>query len=351
MNNKKLIKLLENVSPENDLGKNSSKHDTVLIIDGLNLFLRNFAILNFINPEGIHVGGLGGFLRSLGYLIQKISPTSVYVVFDGIGSSTNRKNILPEYKSNREITRITNWDTFDNLDEEIDAKVSQVGRLIHYLHCLPIKTIAIDKVEADDIIAYLSTTITQSTPNSRVYIVSADKDFLQLASKNIIVYRPIEKEFWDDKKVFEKFGILAKNFILYKTLLGDNSDVIPGVKGLGKKGILQKFPELAEVELNMNDIYEISSKKYKDNITYSRIILEFERLKQTYMLMDLKNPLLLESHIQYLDDIINENVPKLDIVEFMEMYNTDGIGHLIKNTAYWLRSTFEYLYSFNTTRL
>ena len=54
-----------------------------LLIDGLNLFFRNFAILNMVNSKGMHVGGLGGFLRSLGVLIRQIQPTQVYVVFDG----------------------------------------------------------------------------------------------------------------------------------------------------------------------------------------------------------------------------------------------------------------------------
>ncbi len=77
----------------------SNRHDRVLVIDGLNLFLRNFAVLNFVNEEGTHIGGLAGFLRSLGSLIKQIQPTSVYIIFDGVGSSTNRKNLLPEYKS------------------------------------------------------------------------------------------------------------------------------------------------------------------------------------------------------------------------------------------------------------
>ena len=70
-----------------------------LLIDGLNLFFRNFAILNMVNSKGMHVGGLGGFLRSLGVLIRQIQPTQVYVVFDGAGSSNNRKNLLADYKS------------------------------------------------------------------------------------------------------------------------------------------------------------------------------------------------------------------------------------------------------------
>ena len=122
MKHKELFKLLDEVQ-ENKEEPVLKVNDRVLLIDGLNLFFRNFAMLNMVNPDGIHVGGLGGFLRSLGALIRQIQPTSVYVVFDGAGSSTNRKNLLPEYKSGRNLQRITNWEVFENLGDEHDAKV------------------------------------------------------------------------------------------------------------------------------------------------------------------------------------------------------------------------------------
>ena len=218
-------------------------HDRVLLIDGLNLFFRNFAVINLMNESGSHVGGLGGFLRSLGTLINQIQPTSMYIIFDGMGSSTNRKNLHPEYKSGRNF-RITNWDMFQHLDDENEAKSDQIRRLIHYLECLPIKTVAIDKVEADDIIAYYSQYLPEKY-NSKVYIVSNDKDFLQLINENVIVYRPTEKEFYNKNTIKNKFGVLAENFILYKTLLGDSSDKVPGIKGLGEKGLTKKYPELS----------------------------------------------------------------------------------------------------------
>ena len=96
MKQKELFKLLDNIE-EN--GSNIVKSERVLLIDGLNLFFRNFAMLNMVNPDGIHIGGLGGFFRSLGALIRNIQPTQVYVVFDGAGSANNRKNLIPNSKS------------------------------------------------------------------------------------------------------------------------------------------------------------------------------------------------------------------------------------------------------------
>jgi DNA polymerase-1 len=78
----------------------------------------------------------------------------------------------------------------------------------------------------------------------------------------------MEKEYYTPKVVEEKLGLLSKNFILYKTLLGDNSDNIPGVKGLGVKGIFKKFPELKSQELTLKDIFDISTRKFKDHVVY-----------------------------------------------------------------------------------
>ena len=240
MKHKELFKLLDEVQ-EHGEEPILKRHDKVLLIDGLNLFFRNFAMMNMVNPDGVHIGGLGGFFRSLGAMVRITQPTSVYVVFDGAGSTANRKNLLPEYKEGRNLQRITNWDAFDNLEEEHDSKVDQIVRVIQYLKLLPVKTTIIDKVEADDIIAVLSKRLVEKY-NSTCFIVSSDKDFLQLVTDKIILYRPMEKEYYTPQTVKDKFGVLPQNFILYKTLLGDNSDNIPGVKGLGVKGIFKKFP-------------------------------------------------------------------------------------------------------------
>ena len=167
MKHKDLLNLLDSVDEQ---GKETVEGERILMIDGLNLFFRNFAILNMVNPDGVHIGGLGGFFRSLGAMIRQMQPTQVYVVFDGAGSSNNRKNLLPEYKSGRDLQRITNWDAFDDKDDEDDAKVDQMVRIIQYLKTLPVKVVTLDKVEADDIIAYLSD-VTPQKKEDKVFIV------------------------------------------------------------------------------------------------------------------------------------------------------------------------------------
>jgi len=345
MNKKSLLDMLDNMDKPDNPTSTFNKHSRVLIIDGLNLFLRNFAVLNYVNQDGVHVGGLGGFLRSLGFLITQNKPTSVYIVFDGVGSTINRKNLLPEYKSGRNLSRMTNHSAFDDLDEEQDSKINQISRLIHYLRCLPVNLISLDKVEADDIIAHLSNYMATKY-DSKCVIVSADKDFLQLVTKNITVYSPIVKEYYTPETVKEKFGLPAKNFILYKTLMGDNSDKIPGLKGLGPKKLFKFFPELQTEELSLESLYNICEGKYKENVIYSRLIFEYETLQKHYKIMDLSNPLVDESEKQIIEDVIESEIENTKIIEFLNMYNEDGLGHTLKNVDYWIRNTFATLNSF-----
>jgi DNA polymerase-1 len=338
MKHKELFSLLDEVQEQ---GEETvvRKHDKVLLIDGLNLFFRNFAMMNMVNPDGVHIGGLGGFFRSLGAMIRQTNPTSVYVVFDGAGSTTNRKNLLSEYKGTRNLQRITNWEAFDNIEEEHDSKIDQIVRIIQYLKLLPVKTTIIDKVEADDIIAVLAEKLVEKH-NSTCFIVSSDKDFLQLVTDKIIVYRPMEKEYYTPKVVEEKFGLLPHNFILHKVLLGDNSDNIRGIKGLGAKGIFKKFPELKTEELTLQDIFDISARKFKDHIVYSRIVQDQDRLETNYKVMDLSIPMIDDREKEYLDDLIGEEFPELNSEMFVQFYNTDQLGGMIRNLETWLKDIF-----------
>lgn len=336
MNKKELLALL-NDDQGNDKGVLQSNR--ILLIDGLNLFFRNFAMLKMVNPKGVHIGGLGGFLRSLGALIRQIQPHEVYVVFDGAGSSMNRKNLVPEYKSGRETQRITNWEVFENLEEEHDSKVDQIIRLIQYLKTLPVKTVSIDKVEADDIIAYLSHTALKQH-GDKAFIISSDKDFLQLVSDKVVVYRPIEKKFYTDKSFKEKYNMPTQNYIIYKTLMGDNSDKIKGVKGLGEKKLFKLFPELSKWEVSWNDILDICEKKFKDHIIYARIIQEIDQLEKNYKIMDLSNPMIDENEKKYLSEFVKSKKLSYNPKLFTDLYNEDELGGMIRNLDFWLRENF-----------
>ena len=334
---KDLLNLLDTVQEH---GEELPQSERYLLIDGLNLFFRNFSAINAVNSNGVHIGGLGGFFRSLGALIRTIQPTQVYMVFDGVGSSNIRKNIIPEYKSNRNTSRITKHELFDNLEEEDDSKINQIVRIIQYLKTLPVKTVSLPTVEADDIIAYLSSTL-PTKPEDRVFIVSSDKDYLQLISDKVIVYRPIEKEYYTTDTVKEKFNITPHNFLLYKLLMGDSSDGVTGIKGLGAKGLFKRFPELATQDLSFDDLINLAEAKLKEHIIYARVLHNIPLLEDKYRVMDLSNPMMDDKDKMFIDKFV-ENAPLNFLPDtFVEMCNEDQIGNLIRNTDYWVRDIFK----------
>ena len=165
-------------------------NDNILVIDAMNTFIRNFTMINLMNPQGSHVGGLVGFLKSLGFLVRTFDPTRIIVVFDGPGSTASRKIVNSDYKANRNLSRITNWEMYDNKDQEYASMSAQIERLVEYLHMLPVDLLAINKVEADDVIAFIA----KEFSDSKVTIVSSDKDFMQVVNDNVRVHSPIKKK-------------------------------------------------------------------------------------------------------------------------------------------------------------
>jgi DNA polymerase-1 len=334
-NKKELLKMVE------DLGENSPQPqqvDKILLVDGMNLFFRNFAMLNMVNPNGAHIGGLGGFFRSLGALIKNIEPDEIYLVFDGKGSSNNRKNLIPEYKSTRNQQRITNWEIFEDYSEENDAKIDQIVRIIQYLKTLPVKVLSIDKTEADDIIAYLGDVL--SDKNTRTFMVSSDKDFIQLIDYYKVLYRPMEKEFYTKDFMISKYGFPPENFIIYKLLMGDSSDNIRGVKGLGPKKFYKLFPQIKTEHISLNKLYEICEENLDKHVIYARILQDKERLEKNYKIMDLSNPLLSSEDKQYIDSFIKSSSPDFFPESFLEMYHKDQLGGIIRNVEFWVEDVF-----------
>ncbi len=277
-----IFSLLDNVQKPGDLGVNNR----VLIVDGLNLYLRAFAVNGALNDNGVPVGGLTGFLRSLAYAIREVNPTRVIIVYDGQGGSQRRRKISPNYKSNRKPgKRITRWDAFKNASEEKEAMKIQFSRLIEYLDFLPINVISIDRIEADDTIAYIAHTLLDED----VTIMSADQDFLQLVNERITVWSPIKKKFYTPRMVMDDYGVPAHNFLMYKVLMGDKSDNIEGVKGLGPKKLPKIVPDLlTQNTLDLDFILEHAGKG--EEPMHKRIVESATQLQINEELMDLKNP-------------------------------------------------------------
>ena len=319
-------------------------NDHILVIDAMNMLIRSFSLLKAMNPTGHHVGGMVGFLRSLGYNTRIFDPTRVIVVWDGKGGSGNRQNINPNYKAQRATARITHWGLYDTKEEEKEALIAQLYRTQDYLDCLPVHQIMLEKLEADDIIAYLAKQASKN--NKKLTIVSSDKDFLQLVDKNIQVYAPIKKRTLTAENVKQELQVIPQNYNIVKALLGDNSDNLKGVKGLGIKTILKEFPQLVEnVESTLDYVYDTCAQKLEDKKAkkiFAKILNSWDIVETNYELMNLHETVLDTSEKQSILEVIGSPIPNLQMGAFLYMLDQDKIEGITKNTEGWL-NTFKSL--------
>lgn len=253
-----LLKAFNEMQFDNkDIGYNSR----VLIVDALNTFMRSYAAIPSLDDDGNHIGGMAGFMKSLGFAIRNFKPTRVVLVFDGKGGSQRRRKIYKEYKANRKPpTRLNRSYDMTTDEQERENMKYQLVSLVEMVECLPVSILALDNIEADDAIAYMSELVTKKCGNSIIY--STDKDFLQMVSESVKLYNPVKKKTFDVDIVLETYGVHPSNFVFYRSLLGDKSDNIDGISGAGEKTVLKYIPELADpnVEVNLN----LVEQKYVD---------------------------------------------------------------------------------------
>jgi DNA polymerase I len=312
-------------------------NDHILIIDGMNTLIRSFSLLKAMNPSGAHVGGLVGFLRSLGFVTRTFDPTRVIVVWDGKGGSGNRQNINPEYKAQRATSRITHWGLYDTKEEETEALIGQLFRVQDYLECLPVHQVVMEKLEADDIMAYIAKRASKA--GKKVTIVSSDKDFLQLINKYVEVYAPVKKKTYTLENVSEEIGVLPQNYNIVKALLGDNSDNLQGVKGLGIKTILSEWKGLIDSPgFTLQEVYDLCESKMGEKKIFAKIIHDWQRVETNYRLMNLHETVLDVKEIEYIEEELRKPVPDLQTGAFLHLLDLDKIEGVTKNTEGWLEN-------------
>ena len=312
-------------------------NDHILVIDAMNMLIRSFSLLKAMSPTGHHIGGLVGFLRSLGYVTRIFDPTRVIVVWDGKGGSANRKNIDPNYKANRATSRITHWGLYDTKAEETEALIGQLFRTKDYLECLPLQQIMMEKLEADDIIAYLAQQADKN--NKKITIISSDKDFLQMVNKNIEVYAPVKKKTFTADNIEDELKVIPENYNIVKALLGDNSDGLKGVKGLGIKTIVSQFPDLVtKPNMTLDYVFDVCEEKLEGKKIFAKIIHEWDKVETNYKLMNLHESVLDDNEKSTILDIVKEDIPDLQSGAFLHLLENDKIEGITKNTEGWLEN-------------
>lgn len=214
-----------------------------LIVDGHAYAYRAFyAIRELRGPDGAPTNAIFGFIRMLGRMRAALSPTHGIVVWDG-GLSAERTAALPQYKAQR---------------PEMPAElVPQLDEIIRYLDAAGVAAFCREGVEADDYIACLARRAV--AVGWQVVIASSDKDFMQLVSPQIGLLNPNDKTetVWTAERVREKTGVGPEQIVDWLALVGDSSDNIPGVPGVGEKTaakLLQRFGSVSALYQRLDEV-------------------------------------------------------------------------------------------------
>ena len=301
-----------------------------------------FSAIPTTNEDGIHIGGIVGFLRSIGYTINMVRPTIVIIVFDGKGGSNRRRKIFPEYKMGRKMSVRLNRTTGVSLTREDEHKmmIAQLNRVIEYLECLPLTITNVENVEADDVIGYCSKHLFKD----KVTIMSTDKDFLQLVDNRIQIYSPTKKLMYDEERIKNEYGIDAKNFLLYRILDGDKSDGIPGIKGAGLKTLLKVFPYLESPhQFTIEDIMKSSDANKDKYKICETIVKEKDQMFLNKKLMDLTDGVMSGNSRLRVKNQMDLPIQRLIKHKFQRMFLEDKMYQALPNLDSWLATTFNRL--------
>ena len=340
--NDRYVSILEQIKKQGGKLDDGHFNDKVLIIDGLNTFIRVFSVIPTLNDDGVHIGGIVGFLKSIGYVIHLFNPTRAIIVFDGKGGSTRRRKLFPEYKAGRKTDkRLVRAYDFADKEEERANMLRQLQRTVQYLETLPLSILSIDNIEADDTIGYLS----KQVFDKNVVISSTDKDFLQLVNDRIKIYSPTKKKIYDEDKIFEEYGIPSRNFLTYRILEGDKSDNIPGVKGAGLKTIIKRFPHIQEKDkdLTIEEIVQSCRGKEDEMKIFESISMCESQLDLNKRLMQLHDVDIPNSTKLRIREGIDRPITQLNKMEFEKMFLQDKLFASLPNLQSWLNQNFTQL--------
>jgi DNA polymerase-1 len=293
----------------------------VLILDGLNAFYRAYIVNPTLSSNGQPIGGTIGFLKILQKLCKQIKPDHIVVAWDGAGGSRRRRSANKNYKEGRKPIRLNRNIRNMSENEEMQNKMWQHMRLFEYINMMPVSQILIDNLEADDVIAHINN-LSYLAEWQKV-IVSSDKDFIQLCDDNTILYRPIQDEILNSKRVVEQYGIHPNNFALARAVCGDKSDNLDGVGGVGLKTIAKRFPFLAEERHHSVATLLESCREVENKLkVHENIMNKTSTIDSNYMLMQLYFPSMspqakqkIKNSVEELDYSLNKTAIKSMMVE------------------------------------
>lgn len=228
----------------------------LFLLDGMALAYRShFAFIssNLQNSEGIPTGPILGFANTLEKLLEEHEPSHIAVAWD-TQAPTFRHEMDEDYKANR-----------PPQPEELTIGIPLIKEMIEGYG---IKNIEQDGYEADDIIGTIADRANAEDVN--VFLVTPDKDFMQLVHDHITMYKPDNQNggfnLIDREGVKDYFGVYPEKVVDVLAILGDKSDNIPGVKGIGKKGAPKLINKYGSLEAAIEDAPNMSSKRHREGL-------------------------------------------------------------------------------------
>ncbi|HKK88829.1 MAG TPA: DNA polymerase I [Saprospiraceae bacterium] len=245
----------------------------LFLLDGYALIYRaHYAFINrpLINSKGFNTSAVTGFVRTLWDILQNEEPSHIAVAMDTSGP-TFRHERYPEYKANRE--------------EQPEDITKSIPYILDILRAFDIPVLMQQGIEADDIIGTLARVGEEQ--GFEVFMVTPDKDFGQLVTENVKMYKPSRQgngvDIWGVEDILKKWDIENVDQVVDMLgLQGDSSDNIPGVRGIGPKTaakLLKQYPSIEEIYENIENIKGSARKKLEENRENAFLSKELARIK------------------------------------------------------------------------
>ncbi|OFO39766.1 DNA polymerase I [Staphylococcus sp. HMSC070D05] len=308
----------------------------LVLIDGNSLSFRAFYALPLLsNKAGIHTNAILGFAKLLEKIIREEQPTHFLVAFDA-GKTTFRHSKYSEYKGGRQKT-----------PPELSEQFPYIRQLLDAYH---IKHYELENYEADDIIGTLSKEADQN--DFETIIVTGDRDLTQLATHNVTIYYTkkgvTDVDHYTPEFIAEKYnGLKPMQIIDMKGLMGDSSDNIPGVAGVGEKTAIKLLNQFDSVEGVYKNIDKVSGKKLKEKLELSH---EDALMSKDLATINRHSPIEVTLDDTKLSDI-KDNHEKIELfkkLEFKQLLadidnETSEFGQEQKQISFDILPTFEYV--------
>ncbi|XRX42748.1 MAG: DNA polymerase I [Buchnera aphidicola (Eriosoma harunire)] len=325
------------------------KKKTIMLIDGTYyLYRAYYAYPLLMNQHGEHTGAIYGIINMLFKLLKVHHPKNIIIIFDS-NKHNFRTRLYKNYKSNRiPMPQILK---------------KQIPPIINIIHQLGISTLKIPNIEADDIIGTLSNIYALN--NYKVLISSNDKDLAQLVSSNIYIINVHDQTILNSNDITKKYGVKPQFIADWLGLMGDSSDNIPGVPGIGKKKatiLVQHYGSIYNIYNNINDIKNLPIKGAKK---ISNIILENKKIAfLSYKLTKIKtdisidintiNPILKTPNITKLTKLFNQyNFKYLKKIFNYLIYesNNHNCNHMINDKNHYHKNTLNNIKNYTITSI